>query len=108
MTPTPGQLWKWLIAVAVLVVAGLLWVSWRFGLFPLVSGTVTSPSEQMPQPTQEQTIDSLSAPRVPESSPAPVFESLTPAPAPVAEASDNAAGSPTVDQSVLDSLSAPK
>ena len=108
MTPIPGQLWKWLIAVAVCVVAVWLLVSWRYGLFPFgVSGTATSPSGQIPQPTQEQTIDSLTATGTPEAASttlAPAFESLTPA-----AASDNTpVGNPTVDSSVLDSLSAPK
>lgn len=110
--PPLGQVWKWALAVAVLAAIGwLLWFSWRGGTFLDTLNYPFGGQGSTPPPTEEEVIDSLSAPSKTETTvsstpPAASLESLSPAasaPQTKASSEDN----PTVDSSVLDSLSAP-
>ncbi|MCR4276336.1 MAG: hypothetical protein NUV90_03055 [Candidatus Parcubacteria bacterium] len=109
--PPLGQIWKWVLAVAVLLAVGWLWFSWRSGTFLDTPGfPFGEQGVYTPAPTDEEVIDSLSVPSTTEgtasSTPAAPLESLSPAASAPQTGASNA-DNPAVDSSVLDSLSAP-
>ena len=110
--PPLGHVWKWTLAIAVLLAAGWLWFSWRGAAFSDTPDPSSGEQEVYTPPlTEEEVIDSLSVPSKTESTASPtssdvLIESLTPA-APVSQAEASNKGNPAVDSSVLDSLSAP-
>lgn len=104
MMPIFGQLWKWLLAGAVVVLVGWLWMSWRADSFPFGSSSGGTQNTEQAPPSEESVIDSLTATGMPDSQSASSSQSLTPEPS---SGKSPAVGSPTVDSSILDSLSAP-
>ena len=95
---------QWILMLVVALAVGLLWLSWRNGWFPFGTASFMTPAVTTPpQPTQEDILQSLTAPAAPTSSPAAVLKQLTPP-----KSSKTIQTNPIDTTSVLDSLTPKK
>lgn len=94
-TTDRARVWRLVFGIAVVLVVGWLWVSWRSGWFPFGAQ----------QTTQQEILNSLTATNVPTSSPAAVLETLTPTAQQMKTKTKMTAASTT---SILDSLTPQK